>query len=163
MSARVLWDVTEPAQFPGGGSRGGGLGYGLPGSIGAALAYKGSGRIPIGIIGDGDFLMTNSALWSAANMRIPVLLIVYNNRSYYQDFGHQQHMARSRERQEENVGVGIDVHDPDIDFATLARSFGVESFGPVEDPDKLGAAIDEALKIVQAGRPALIDVYTQPR
>lgn len=163
LSARTSWEITEPAQYVAGGSRGGGLGFGLPASIGAALAYKGSGRLCISIIGDGDFLMTNSALWTAANKRIPVLLIVYNNRSYYQDHGHQLFMAQSRERPEGNVGMGIEIGDPNVDFATLARSYGVDSFGPVEEPEKLGAVLDEAIKVVQAGKPALVDVYTQPR
>ena len=163
LSARTAWEITEPEQFLGNGGRGGGLGFALPGSIGAALAYKGSGRLCLTIIGDGDFLMTNSALWTAARYRVPLLIIMYNNQSYFQDHGHQSYMARTRERPMENVGVGIDIHDPDIDFATLARSYGMQAFGPVDDPNRLGEALDQAIKVVRSGLPALVDVRTQPR
>jgi thiamine pyrophosphate-dependent acetolactate synthase large subunit-like protein len=163
LSARTAWEITEPEQFLGSGGRGGGLGYALPGSIGAALAYKGSGRLCIAIVGDGEFLMTNSALWTAARYEIPLLTIMFNNKAYFQDHGHQAHMARTRERPMENVGIGIEIGDPDVDFATLARSYGVEGFGPVADPGKLGAVLDQAISVVQSGRPALVDVRTQPR
>ena len=77
---REAIEVTEPAHGIGGG-RGGGVGYGLPSSIGAALGHKGSGRLCVAILGDGDFLMTSNALWTAAKYQVPLLVVVLNNRS----------------------------------------------------------------------------------
>ena len=89
--------ITEPAHGVGGG-RGGGAGYGLPSSICAALGHKGTGRLSVSIIGDGDFMMTSNALWTAAKYEIPLLVVILNNRSYYNDEEHQERMARWRER-----------------------------------------------------------------
>ena len=157
-----MWDFTEQAQFAGGGR--GGLGYHLAGAVGAALAHKGSDRLCVGIVGDGEFLMPSNALWTAARYRIPLLLIVFNNRSYYNDEGHQEYVAAVRCRPMENKGVGIQITDPDPDFAALARSLGVAGFGPVADPEALGPALDRAIRVVREdGLPAVVDVITQPR
>src|SRR5262245_2207228 len=101
---REILEVTEAGHGIGGG-RGGGVGYGLPSSIGAALAYKGTGRLCVSVVGDGDFLMTSNALWTAARYSIPLLAIVFNNRSYYNDEEHQERMAVRRERPVENKGI----------------------------------------------------------
>jgi hypothetical protein len=79
---REAIEVTEPAHGMGGGRRGG-VGYGLPSSIGAALGFKETGRLCVSILGDGDFLMTSNSLWTAAKYQIPLLVVVLNNRSYY--------------------------------------------------------------------------------
>ena len=162
-TGRRIWDVSEPAQWLG-GDRGGGLGYGPGASVGAALAFRGTGRLCIDIQGDGDLLFTSSALWTAVHHKIPFLMVVYNNRSYYQDHGHQLHMAVTRDRPIENVGEGIQIRDPDMDFATLARAYSVEGFGPVTDPAELHSTLERAISVVRdEGRPALVDVLTQPR
>ena len=72
---------------------GAGVGSGPGMTVGAALALKGSGRIPIALLGDGDFLMGNTAVWTAAHYGIPCLMIVCNNRSFYNDERHQGRMA----------------------------------------------------------------------
>ena len=62
--------------------REGGIGS-TPGiTVGVALALKGSGRLPVAIIGDGDLLMGSQALWTAANQKLPCLFIVNNNASF---------------------------------------------------------------------------------
>ena len=159
---RDVLEVTEHAHELGGG-RGAGVGYGLPSSVGAALAYKGTGRLCVSVLGDGDFLMTSNALWTAAHSGIPLLVVVFNNRSYYNDEEHQERMARWRDRPVENKGIGIQITDPAPDFATLARAFDVAGFGPVSEPDALGAVLDEAIAVVRSGKPAVVDVLTQPR
>src|SRR5215468_6608853 len=140
-------EVTEPAHGIGGG-RGGGVGYGLPSSIGAALGYKGSGRLCVGILGDGDFLMTSNALWTAAKYQMPLLAVVLNNRSYYNDEEHQKRMAKWRQRPVENKGIGIRIEEPAPDLAAIARALSVDGFGPVTEPDQLGPALDKAIAIV---------------
>jgi len=146
-----------------GGGRGGGVGYGLPSSIGSALGFKESGRLCVSIIGDGDFLMTSNALWTAAKYQIPLLVVVLNNRSYYNDEEHQERMAGARQRPVENKGIGIRIEDPAPDLGAIARALHVDAFGPVTEPDQLGATLDKAIAIVESGKPAVVDVITQPR
>jgi acetolactate synthase I/II/III large subunit len=159
---REAIEVTEPAHGMGGG-RGGGVGYGLPSSIGAALGFKESGRLCVSIVGDGDFLMTSNSLWTAAKYQIPLLVVVLNNRSYYNDEEHQERMARWRQRPIENKGIGIRIEEPAPDLAAIARALHVDGFGPVTEPNQLGSALDKAIAIVESGRPAVVDVVTQPR
>jgi thiamine pyrophosphate-dependent acetolactate synthase large subunit-like protein len=159
---REVIEVTEPAHGMGGG-RGGGVGYGLPSSIGSALGFKESGRLCVSILGDGDFLMTSNALWTAAKYQIPLLVVVLNNRSYYNDEEHQERMARARQRPIENKGIGIRIEEPAPDLATIARALHVDGFGPITEPDQLGPTLDKAIAIVECGKPAIVDVITQPR
>jgi acetolactate synthase-1/2/3 large subunit len=159
---REVLELSEQPHAIGGG-RGGGVGYGLPSSIGAALAYKGTGRLCVGIVGDGDYLFTSNSLWTAARYEIPLLVVVLNNRSYYNDEEHQERMAVRRKRPVERKGIGITITDPDPDLAGLARALSVNGFGPIVEPDELGPALDRAIKIVESGKPAVVDVVTQPR
>lgn len=158
---REVLEVTEWTHGVGGG-RGGGVGHGLPSSIGAALGHKGSGRLCVSLIGDGDFLMTSNALWTAARYQIPLLVVVLNNRSYYNDEEHQERMARWRNRPVENKGIGIHITDPAPDLAAIARAHSVQGFGPITEPDQLGPTLDKAIEIVRGGKPAVVDVITQP-
>ena len=159
---REAIDVTEPAHGMGGG-RGGGVGYGLPSSIGSALGFKGSGRLCVSILGDGDFMMTSNALWTAAKYEIPLLVVVLNNHSYYNDEEHQERMARWRNRPVERKGIGIRIEDPIPDIPAIARALSVEAFGSITEPDQLAAALDKAIEIVDSGKPVVVDVVTQPR
>ena len=161
--ARRLWDVGKPYQLM--NSRGGGgLGQGLGHSIGVALAHKGKGRLIIDLQADGDFLFTPSALWTAAHHSVPLLIVMYNNRSYFNDEDHQANVARTRGRSVENRVIGIRMDDPPVDFASLARSLGVHGEGPIEHPDDLKPALERAMNVVlNEGRCALVDVITQNR
>jgi len=159
---REAIEVTEPVHGMGGG-RGGGVGYGLPSSIGAALGFKGSGRLCVSMLGDGDFLMTSNSLWTAAKYQIPLLVVVLNNHSYYNDEEHQERMARWRQRPIENKGIGIRIEEPAPDLTAIARALHVDGFGPITEPDLLGPTLDKAIEIVESGKPAVVDVITQPR
>ena len=110
---------------------------------------------------DGDMLFTPSALWTAAHHNIPMLAIMHNNRSYNNDYIHQVEVAHHRDRPAENAVVGIDIDTPNVDFATVARGFGVYAEGPVENPADLQATIERAAAYVaKEGKPALVDVVT---
>ncbi len=146
-----------------GKNKGGGLGYGLPASLGASLAYKGSGKICVDLQPDGDLLFTVSGLWTAAHHKIPLLIVVCSNRSYYNDEEHQERMAQQRGRPVENKVIGIRIEDPPVDFAAMARSYGIWSAGPVTEPGELGQALRNALKVAKEGRGALVDVVCQMR
>ena len=144
--------------------KGGGLGYGLPASLGAALAHKGSGKVCVDLQPDGDLLFTVSALWTAAHHKIPLLMVVFSNHSYYNDEEHQERIAVQRGRPVENKTVGIRIEDPIVDFAAMARTYGHWSAGPVTEPKDLGKVLREALKVVkEEGRLALVDVECQMR
>jgi len=155
------WPFRHPLDFLG-SDGGGGLGGGPGHTVGAALALKGTGRIPIGICGDGDFLMGATALWTAAHYRIPLLIVVANNRSFYNDEVHQERVARMRNRPVENKWIGQRISDPDIDLAALARAQGALGFGPVEDVGQLAGTFAKAIAAVEQGEVAVVDVRVAP-
>ena len=156
-----LWDFDAPYRNRDG--RGGaGLGQGLGHAIGVALANRAQGRLTIDIQSDGDFLFTPAAIWTAVHHHIPILIVMYNNRTYGNDLGHQGMMARVRNRPEENKTIGIDIDDPVVDFAAMARSMGAWAEGPIERVEDLRGALERAKhEVVANGRVALVDVYTQ--
>jgi acetolactate synthase I/II/III large subunit len=143
--------------------KGGGLGYGLPASLGAALALKNSGKICVNFQPDGDLLFTLSGLWTACHYSIPLLIVIFSNRSYYNDEEHQERMAQLRGRPIENKVLGIRIEEPEVDFATTARSFGIWSTGPVTAPGELAKVLRESLKVVKSGKPAVVDVVCAMR
>jgi benzoylformate decarboxylase/acetolactate synthase-1/2/3 large subunit len=159
--ARRTLRFQDPSQFLG-RSFAGGLGYGAGASLGAALAWRGSGRVVVDLQGDGDFLYTPQALWTAAHHGIPLLMVVDSNRSYFQDERHQRAMARNRARPVERVGIGIEIDKPAIDHAGLARSLGVDAIGPIEDMAGLASALERAVAQVKSGEPIVLDVRTSP-
>ncbi|MBM4261062.1 MAG: thiamine pyrophosphate-binding protein [Deltaproteobacteria bacterium] len=160
---RRLWDFSQANQSLG-GSGGAGLGYGPGAAIGAALALKGSGKLAVAIQSDGDMLMTSSALWTAAKHRIPLLMVMHNNQSYYNSEEHGIEVAKFRKRPVENAPIGTHVDDPAVDFAVMAKSFGWSSEGPVRNPADLRPAVERGIKYVKEKQmPYLIDVIAEPR
>jgi thiamine pyrophosphate-dependent acetolactate synthase large subunit-like protein len=142
-----------------GWAAGGGLGYGVAGALGVALAQP-EGTITVDIQADGDLLFLPSALWTAAHRSLPVLIVVNNNRQYGNTVEHAGKIAAHRGRADDLRYVGAGLADPAVDLASLARSFGVWAAGPVTDPDDLAEQLGHALEIVRSGRPALLDVLT---
>lgn len=161
--ARRLWDFTKPNQYLG-ASGGAGVGYGSGAAIGAALALKDSGKLSIDIQSDGDLLMTSSSLWTAAKHKIPLLIVMHNNQSFYNSEEHGIEVAKFRKRPVENAGIGTHVDDPAVDFAKVAEGFGVHAEGPIANPAEVRPAIERALKFVKEKKlPALVDVISEPR
>jgi thiamine pyrophosphate-dependent acetolactate synthase large subunit-like protein len=155
------WPFRHPLDYLG-SDGGGGVGGGPGISVGAALALKGSGRLPIAVCGDGDFLMGVTALWTAAHYRIPLLVAVANNRSFFNDELHQERVARMRNRPVENRWVGQRISEPDIDIAAMARAQGAQAFGPVTAIGDLDAVFAQAIAAVEAGALAVVDVRVEP-
>jgi thiamine pyrophosphate-dependent acetolactate synthase large subunit-like protein len=155
------WPFRHPLDYLG-ADGGGGIGGGPGIAVGAALALKGSGRLPVAICGDGDFLMGVTALWTAAHYRIPLLIVVANNRSFFNDELHQERVARMRERPVENRWIGQRIADPDIDLAAMARAQGAEGFGPVTRAVELADVFRRAIAAVEAGAAAVVDVRVEP-
>jgi thiamine pyrophosphate-dependent acetolactate synthase large subunit-like protein len=145
-----------------GADGGAGVGSGPGMTVGAALALKGSGRVPVALMGDGDFLMSVTALWTATHYHIPCLIVVCNNRAFYNDELHQERVAKERGRPVENKWIGQRLAEPDIDLAAMARAQGAEGIGPVTRPDDVGPAIAKGLAAVQQGAVCVIDARVLP-
>jgi thiamine pyrophosphate-dependent acetolactate synthase large subunit-like protein len=137
---------------------GGGVGSGPGMTAGAALALQETGRTTVGIMGDGEFIGAPTALWTAAHYRIPMLIVVANNRSYFTDEIQQEMVAQERKRAIENRWIGQRMDDPPIDIAGVARDLGVDADGPVARVADLAAALHRGLEAVENGKPYLVDV-----
>jgi thiamine pyrophosphate-dependent acetolactate synthase large subunit-like protein len=159
--AGTTWDVAHPLDALG-GDGGGGVGAGPGMAVGAALALRGSGRLPVAVLGDGDFLMGCTALWTAAHYRLPLLVVVSNNNSFFNDELHQDRMARQRNRPVQNRWIGQRIADPEPDLGMLAKAQGGEGFGPIRRPDELPRALRAAIQCVEAGGVAVVDVRVEP-
>jgi acetolactate synthase I/II/III large subunit len=164
-----LWKMDRHHQWLG-GSGGGGLGYGLPASVGAAHANKPLGRFSVALLGDGDAMYAPGAMWTAARHKIPFLGVLHNNKGYHQEVMHLQRMSNRRNRVA-NLGteikdlgpVGTRIENPDIDYSKIASGMGWWTSGPVSDPNELGGVLKKAVAVVKSGQPALVDVISQPR
>jgi thiamine pyrophosphate-dependent acetolactate synthase large subunit-like protein len=155
------WPFRHPLDYLG-SDGGGGVGGGPGIAVGAALALKDSNRLPIAICGDGDFLMGVTALWTAAHYRIPLLIVVANNRSFFNDELHQERVARMRNRPVENRWIGQRMSDPEIDLAAMARAQGAEGFGPVTRVADQPEIFRKAIAAVEAGAVVVVDVRVDP-
>jgi thiamine pyrophosphate-dependent acetolactate synthase large subunit-like protein len=145
-----------------GADGGGGVGAGPGLTVGAALALKDSGRMVVGIMGDGDYLMGVTALWTATHYRLHCLILIANNRSFYNDEMHQERVARERGRPVENKWIGQRIDEPDIDLAAMARAQGAEGIGPVKHLNELKPSLETAIKHVKAGAVCVVDVRVMP-
>jgi acetolactate synthase-1/2/3 large subunit len=150
-----------------GSSGGSGLGYGAPASAGAAHGNKSLGRFSVSIQGDGDMMYAPGVLWTVAHHNIPLMYVMHNNRGYHQEVMHVQRLANRRNRVANNGKdfgpIGTRIENPDIDYAALAKSMGVQGIGPINDPKDLGPALKRAVQIVKAGEAVVVDSVTQPR
>ena len=142
----------------GGGTMGSGVGY----SVGAALALKGTGRIPMTVLGDGTYVMGITALWTASRMDLPMLIIVDNNRAYHNDETHQHQVAIERGRPPENKSIGLRIDHPDLNLVGLAQDQGFEAEGPIETTEELAKALEGAVDAVARGGRYVLDVRTGP-
>jgi thiamine pyrophosphate-dependent acetolactate synthase large subunit-like protein len=154
------WPLRAPLDYLG-IDGGGGVGSGPGMAVGAALALRGTGRLPVAVLGDGDYLMGLTALWTAARYEIPLLVVVANNSSFFNDEIHQDRVARTRLRPVENAHIGMRMEGPEPDLAQLARGQGLEGIGPVLSPDELDDALERALESVRAGCPTVVDVRVE--
>jgi thiamine pyrophosphate-dependent acetolactate synthase large subunit-like protein len=143
---------------------GGGIGSGPGMAAGAAMALRdiGSDRLPVAVLGDGDYLMGVTALWTAVRYKIPLLVLVANNRSFFNDELHQERMARMRGRPVENRSIGLRMENPAIDLAKLAEGQGAHGIGGVATPEALKRALLAAVARVRAGEVVVVDISVAP-
>jgi thiamine pyrophosphate-dependent acetolactate synthase large subunit-like protein len=157
-----LWDLTRHYQYIG-WSGAYGIGYGAPAAVGAALANRKHGRLSVNIQCDGDLNYAPGVLWTAAHHKIPLLTVMHNNRAYHQERMFVADMAARANRDVSRSGIGNELADPFIDYASLAKAYGVFGIGPIANPNDLGPALERAIEVVKRGEPALVDVVTQGR
>jgi acetolactate synthase I/II/III large subunit len=141
---------------------GGGIGSGPGMAVGAALALRAGDRLPVAILGDGDYLMGLTALWTGVHNRVPLLVIVANNQSFFNDELHQERVARTRGRPTENRWIGLRMDGPRMNLATLAQGQGAIGLGPVRTVADLKQAIETGVARVRDGALCVIDVHVAP-
>jgi benzoylformate decarboxylase len=145
---RSLIRSDDPQSFF--GLRGGGIGWGLPASLGVKLALP--DRPVLALVGDGSAMYTCQALWTAAHERIAVVFVIFNNTSYRilkQRLNAQRGFAAQVDR-----FVGMELTDPAIDYVGLARSLGIAA----ERAKTVHDVTDLIAKGLQSNAPLLIDV-----
>ena len=157
-----LWNFSKPYHYIG-AQGGAGIGYQAPAAVGAALANRKHGRLSVSIQGDGDLNYAPGVLWTAAHHRIPLLTVVHNNRAYHEERMYLTLLAAKYDRDPGTSDIGTALNGPNIDYASIAKGYGLYAEGPISDPQDLGPALKRALERVKNGEPALLDVVTQPR
>jgi thiamine pyrophosphate-dependent acetolactate synthase large subunit-like protein len=157
-----LWFHDKPYSYLG-GQGAGGMGYGAPASVGAALAAKGRGQIVVNIQTDGDMNYAPGVLWTAQHHQLPMLTVMHNNRAWHQELMFVEYMCGVRGRGGDRGHIGTTLRDPYIDYKMMAAAYGMAGEGPITDPLKLGPALKRGMASVKRGQPYMIDVITQPR
>jgi thiamine pyrophosphate-dependent acetolactate synthase large subunit-like protein len=157
-----LWNMDKHYRYIG-GQGAGGMGYGAPASVGAALANRKYGRLSINIQTDGDMNYSPGILWTAVHHKIPLLTIMHNNRGYHQEVMFVQQMCSERNRGVDRAHIGTTLREPNIDYAKMAQAYGMYAEGPISDPKDLAPALKRGIERVKKGEPVMLDVITQPR
>jgi benzoylformate decarboxylase len=129
----------------------GGIGFAMAGAVGISLALR--DRPVVALIGDGSAMYSIQALWTAANLRLPITYVIPNNCGY-RILKDRMKALRGSERY-----LGMDFKDPTIDFVQLASSLGVPA-QRLDDPAEVGPALQAALT---RDGPTLLDVGVAER
>ncbi len=158
----TIWDMKKTYHYIG-GQGAGGMGYGAPAAVGAALANRKYGRLTVNFQTDGDMNYAPGVLWTAVHHKIPLLSIMLNNRGYHQEVMFVEQQCSIRNRGADMAHIGTKLIEPNINYATMAKAYGMDSRGPIEDPKEIAAAFKWGVERVKAGEPVMIDVVTQPR
>src|SRR6185369_2175579 len=151
-----LWDHNKPYSYLG-GQGAGGMGYGAPAAVGAALAAKTRNQIVINVQTDGDLNYAPGVLWTAQHHRLPLLTIMHNNRAWHQELMFVEYMCGVRGRGGDRGHIGTSLRDPFISYKMMAAAYGMAGEGPIENPALLAPALKRGLASVKKGQPYLID------
>ena len=154
-------EFTGPLSFMG-NDGGGGVGSGPGHAVGTALALKGKGRLVVGVLGDGDYLMGCNALWTATHMDLPLLVVIADNRSYYNDEMHQERVAVMRKRPVQNRWIGQRLDDPPVDLIAMGKAQGFDGEEPVSTSEDLAAALERGAKVVGKGGRYVVNALVEP-
>ena len=124
----------------------GGLGFAVPGAVGISLALP--GRPIAAMVGDGSAMYAIQGLWTAAHHQLPITYVIANNRGY------RIIKERLVSFRKTDQFTGMDIREPDIDFVSVAKSFGLAA-RRVTDPQDIAPALREGFA---SGKPNLIDM-----
>ncbi len=95
--------------------------------------------------------------------QIPMLNVLHNNRAYHEERMYLTLLGAKYDRDLGRSDIGTALNGPNIDYASIAKGYGLYAEGPITDPKDLGPALKRAIARVKTGEPALLDVVTQPR
>lgn len=133
-------------------TRGGSLGVGIPGAVGAKLAHP--GRTVVGFTGDGGAMYTYQALWTAVRHSVAAKFVVCNNRKYRLLDDNIAQYWKERDIPRHDFPSSFDLSRPDIRFADLARALGADGVR-VEKPEEAADAVE---RMLAATGPFLVDL-----
>ncbi len=128
------------------GNVSGGIGWAIAAAVGIQIAQP--ERRVVAIVGDGSAQYSIQALWTAAHLKQPVIFVIANNRGY------RVLKDRLKLFHDNDRPIGMDFNDPPIDFAAIARGYGVEAH-TVDSADRFDEAFRTAL---ESSGPVLLDV-----
>jgi acetolactate synthase-1/2/3 large subunit len=142
-----------------GGTTGSALGWGVGASLGVKIGQP--DKQVVCLVGDGAMLFGQlESLWSFSRYDVPVIIVVFNNRSYE---GPRQRMAMISQQPEEKFkDMANYLGDPDIDFVGIAKSFGIKG-EVITSPNDIKPAMERAVQTTKDGRPYLIDAVLAQR
>jgi benzoylformate decarboxylase len=131
------------------GNVSGGIGWGIAAAVGVQIALP--QRRVVAVIGDGSAMYSIQALWTAANLRLPVTFLICNNGGY-QILKNRLKLFHGNDRP-----IGMDFKDPPIDACALAKGFGVVA-ERVDTAEGFEASLAKSLK---SSGPTLIEVMVR--
>ena len=137
-----LWDFDKPYRHAGHAL---GTGTQIGVSLGVALAHRGKGRLVVDIQPDGDLMFDAGALWSAAKNNIPMLIVMYNNRAYYNDWEHQIRVAQHRGTPVERAYIAQDIAGPSPISRPWRRAWAGTPKARSRQPDDIAPALRRAI------------------
>ena len=132
------------------GNVSGGIGWGIAAAVGVQIAEP--KRRVVAVIGDGSAMYSISALWSAANQKLPVIFLITNNEGY------QILKNRLKLFHGNDTPIGMDFNDPPMNIAKIAEGFGLPS-ERVDTAEGFDAALDRAL--ARTDGPTLIEAMVK--
>ncbi len=138
------------------------LGWGVGASLGVRIARP--DQQVVSLVGDGATLFGQlESLWTASRYDIPVILVVFNNRSYDSERG-RIHFASQVARADKASWKDMSCYlgDPVVDFVSIAKGFDIDG-AVISRPDEIRSAFERAMAVNREGRPYLIDAVIAQR
>jgi thiamine pyrophosphate-dependent acetolactate synthase large subunit-like protein len=134
------------------------LGWGIGAAEGVKIAEP--DRQVVCLVGDGALLFGEiEALWAAARYDIPIIIVVFNNRSYDNERNRLQMRSplyTNRKTRDQWLDITGYLGDPEVDFTSLAKSFDIPG-ERATTPAEFQKALKKAAAVTREGRPYLID------
>lgn len=150
----MLYDFDDPSLYFGLSAKASAQGWAVPAAIGIQLAYP--DRPAVVFVGDGGFMFSATAIYTAAKRKAKILFVVVNNGGWI-DIGESSRKQGGTSHEHEDE-FGWTFRDPAVDFAGFARSLGLES-GRCASVAELER---ELTRLISVDGPALLEVISDP-